>query len=510
MAHRHFHTASSSKYPNAMNVVQWTGREGRTVPDISKEAASFPEVMILESDRDPSGVQMPSTSEHSCSSDMSNVPKDMSCQKSSDVKFTISTLKRNVPSISNNNVLRIESNGSDDNAEGAINEFKRQRLTLMKNGQMTEPGGIHKSESSLVIPMVTQKDWRIERLLQMKNEGKLNKEELAKLELLTESASSSTQETSVNKVDGQISESLSSVDADYDSVPIEVFGLAVLRGCGWREGEGIGKTNKKVVPLRISSRRPKGLGLGATILSKSTNSLNSDAGKLCSLKKASLVKIIGGIYRNLYGRIESFDEDNASVIVRLAVGDKIVRVSHYAVILVTDEEYKRKGRSIAEPSHDGGKHSNGKIEMKDSKVRTSQEKNYKKQKSEIIVKPNREGMWARPELKVRFIDRRFKNGKLYNEKVRILDAADRENCIVEDFSGNKYFQISEHWLETVIPKARGTKLMIVNGPLRGNIAVLEAKDKKKHTVIARLITTDEIVTMYFDDVCEYLGSFDDF
>lgn len=35
------------------------------------------------------------------------------------------------------------------------------------------------------------------------------------------------------------------MDVDYDSVPIEVFGLAVLRGCGWREGEGIGKTNKK-------------------------------------------------------------------------------------------------------------------------------------------------------------------------------------------------------------------------------------------------------------------------
>lgn len=53
-------------------------------------------------------------------------------------------------------------------------------------------------------------------------------------------------------------------------------------------------------------------------------------------------------------------------------------------------------------------------------------------------------------------------------------------------------------------------LMIVNGPLHGNIAVLEARDKKKHMVIARLITTDEIVTLCFDDVCEYLGSSDEF
>uniref|UniRef100_A0AAF5PII5 G-patch domain-containing protein n=1 Tax=Wuchereria bancrofti TaxID=6293 RepID=A0AAF5PII5_WUCBA len=439
------------------------------------------------------------TSEYSCSSDISDVSKDISYKKSPDVKFTISTLKRNVASVSNNNVLRTENFGNDDDAEDRMNESKRQRLTFVKNGQMIESGGTHKSEGSLVIPMAMQKDWRVERLLQMKSEGKLNKEELAKLELLIESASSLTQENGA-KVDGEVSD----LGADYDSVPIEVFGLAVLRGCGWREGEGIGKTNKKVVPLRISTRRPKGLGLGAAIMSKSTNSSNSDAGKLDCLKKASLVKITGGIYRDLYGKIESFDEDNASVIVRLALCGKNVRVSHYAVILVTDEEYEQKA------SHDNGKHSNGKIGMMDNEVKISQERNYKKQKPEIVIKPNIKDMWARPELKVRFIDKRFKSGKLYNEKVRILDAADRENCTVEDSSGNKYFQINEHWLETVIPKARGTNLMIVNGPFRGNIAVLEARDKKRRMVIARLITTDEIVTTCFDDVCEYLGSFDEF
>ncbi|EJW77669.1 KOW domain-containing protein family protein [Wuchereria bancrofti] len=506
------------------------------------------------------------TSEYSCSSDISDVSKDISYKKSPDVKFTISTLKRNVASVSNNNVLRTENFGNDDDAEDRMNESKRQRLTFVKNGQMIESGGTHKSEGSLVIPMAMQKDWRVERLLQMKSEGKLNKEELAKLELLIESASSLTQENGA-KVDGEVSD----LGADYDSVPIEVFGLAVLRGCGWREGEGIGKTNKKVVPLRISTRRPKGLGLGAAIMSKSTNSSNSDAGKLDCLKKASLVKITGGIYRDLYGKIESFDEDNASVIVRLALCGKNVRVSHYAVILVTDEEYEQKGKnsnyfdlnlkvvrtrkvrhylpgksvyslgksadciaheyvfgqlyntpimlSIAsrllhqlasKASHDNGKHSNGKIGMMDNEVKISQERNYKKQKPEIVIKPNIKDMWARPELKVRFIDKRFKSGKLYNEKVRILDAADRENCTVEDSSGNKYFQINEHWLETVIPKARGTNLMIVNGPFRGNIAVLEARDKKRRMVIARLITTDEIVTTCFDDVCEYLGSFDEF
>lgn len=45
-------------------------------------------------------------------------------------------------------------------------------------------------------------------------------------------------------------------------MPIEEFGLAFLRGYGWKKDEGIGRTNKKVVPLRVSENRPKGLGLG--------------------------------------------------------------------------------------------------------------------------------------------------------------------------------------------------------------------------------------------------------
>lgn len=73
-----------------------------------------------------------------------------------------------------------------------------------------------------------------------------------------------------------------------------------------------------------------------------------------------------------------------------------------------------------------------------------------------------------------------------------------------------FLEISENWLETVIPKVRGGRMMIVSGNRRGSIAVLEAKDKKKHKVLARIIATGEIVSMSFDEVCEYLGSTDDF
>lgn len=79
---------------------------------------------------------MASTFEHSCGISLSDSSKDVSCQKSSDVKFTISAVKRNVTSVSNNNILGIGSSGSDDESESAVNRIKRQRLTIFKNGDI--------------------------------------------------------------------------------------------------------------------------------------------------------------------------------------------------------------------------------------------------------------------------------------------------------------------------------------------------------------------------------------
>jgi len=50
---------------------------------------------------------------------------------------------------------------------------------------------------------------------------------------------------------------------DYDRVPVSDFGLAMLRGMGWKAEEGIGLKNKRVVEMREPEVRPRGLGLGA-------------------------------------------------------------------------------------------------------------------------------------------------------------------------------------------------------------------------------------------------------
>lgn len=48
----------------------------------------------------------------------------------------------------------------------------------------------------------------------------------------------------------------------YEATPIEGFGAALLRGMGWKDGEGIGKNGIAVKPKEIK-RRPALLGIGA-------------------------------------------------------------------------------------------------------------------------------------------------------------------------------------------------------------------------------------------------------
>ena len=50
---------------------------------------------------------------------------------------------------------------------------------------------------------------------------------------------------------------------DYERVPVEEFGSAMLRGMGWKEGQVIGKAGEKAGKERIVERRPALLGIGA-------------------------------------------------------------------------------------------------------------------------------------------------------------------------------------------------------------------------------------------------------
>ncbi|CAF1319943.1 unnamed protein product [Rotaria magnacalcarata] len=160
-------------------------------------------------------------------------------------------------------------------------------------------------------------------------------------------------------IDENIPEEKDIENADYEQVPIEEFGMAVLRGMGYKEDAGLGISNKKQVDVFVPSSRPRGLGLGADrkILEK-INQLKRNLKKsgidekddLC-FEKGAFVLVEKGLHQDLYGTIESIEEDVARLSVALAVGGtnrkkETISISQYNVKLVTEKEFLKYSKYV--------------------------------------------------------------------------------------------------------------------------------------------------------------------
>ncbi|XP_050575684.1 G-patch domain and KOW motifs-containing protein-like isoform X9 [Bombus affinis] len=113
---------------------------------------------------------------------------------------------------------------------------------------------------------------------------------------------------------------------DYEKIPIDAFGVAMLRGMGWQPGKGIGR-NEKLVAAVIPELRPKGMGLGADKVALQKKNTDSKKEKEeVKIEKGTFVKIIAGKQSNNYGQIEGFDDDAGRLIIKLALGGNIISI----------------------------------------------------------------------------------------------------------------------------------------------------------------------------------------
>lgn len=149
-----------------------------------------------------------------------------------------------------------------------------------------------------------------------------------------------------------------SVLEDYENVPIESFGTAMLRGMGWKSGEGIGK-NPKLVTTVVHEVRPAGMGLGADKIA-----LQRQGGKVkkeeeeIKIEKGSFVKIIAGKRSNTYGQIEGFD-DAGRLILKMALNGNTISVNECIVQAVTKAEYQKNSKVLNAAKYEEHKNKEG-------------------------------------------------------------------------------------------------------------------------------------------------------
>ena len=299
---------------------------------------------------------------------------------------------------------------------------------------------------------------------------------------------------------------------DYDKIPVEGFGMAMLRGMNFKPDEGIGGFRKAKIDCIEPVMRPKGLGLGATRAPTNSNSENkngeSDKKEKLVLKKGAYVQITSGTNKGKYAEVDGLDEQNARVIVRIKKSDSI-SVSENIIQLVSKRDYEKGKNVLNQADYDlhAEKQKKREKEWENDKKRDRQifDIDEKDQDSSKISKKSSKILkitWIREGLKVRIIDQ---DSKYYKEKVLVTNV--NENKIECRTDSKKYVDIKAKYLETVIPKESGAYVMIVEGQFRGKIAEMLRKNNDKSKATVRILNDEELVLdLSYDDICQCSSS----
>uniref|UniRef100_A0A672S0E9 G-patch domain and KOW motifs-containing protein n=1 Tax=Sinocyclocheilus grahami TaxID=75366 RepID=A0A672S0E9_SINGR len=249
----------------------------------------------------------------------------------------------------------------------------------------------------------------------------------------------------------------SSTDADYDRVPVEAYGLAVLKGMGWKQGEGIGHTFK-----HLWENKPVGF--------KRLNPKHLQQGRLSKAHKDKEREKEQEQQREREQRINSKDDRGK-----------------------TDRDRER-----------------GKDRDRDQKKRKHRESSADREKPPP-AKESRPSppapSWLQRDLHVRFIDKAFKGGKYYNSKMRVEDVLTPHTCVCRTEEGRLLDDIRQKMLETIVPKNDSDYIMVVLGEHRGQVGRILKREREKCRAMVQLDRYEEqVFTLDYDAICHYVGA----
>jgi len=306
---------------------------------------------------------------------------------------------------------------------------------------------------------------------------------------------------------------------EYERMPVEAFGEALLRGMGWKEGRGIGR-GKQDVEAKELVRRADRLGLGAdpaatgrkekrfikpgesredarggdmvyvdekTGVMKSSRPVGSDA----KLKKRSELGVVagktmyvaGGKHSGFACEVKSVERAAERAMVRLLPSMETVRVSF--------KDLEERGVGVV---GGGGKEEGPAAKKAKTTTGTNTTTN---------TNANATTPWLYPNIRVRVVDKKASKGRYYLKKGTIVDVKTPETCdvFIDDFR-EVVQDLHQRQLETVVPKGEGGVVLCVAGKWKGRQGTLLRRNKKSDYVACQLEDEAEILKLHLDDVCE--------
>ncbi len=328
----------------------------------------------------------------------------------------------------------------------------------------------------------------------------------------------------------------------YEGMPVEEFGKALLRGMGWKEGEGIGRSNKIDAPVIQYVPRPERLGLGAapkkvdappeseskrrkiakpgeepnlknqeyelsvTADGKVKHTVTIDEGLVVKTKleykPGALLGIIDGVHEGLLGKMTRMALDRSSVTVKLGSGEEVTVKLKQTVLL--EPRLLQRANGMEEVKRIMGA---ARKEIKSESRKEENDEHDKKSKKKKKDKKSRKvSTWLVPGIVVRCVSKSFQGGRLYQKKLVITDlvTVDVASAVLYDDRSRLVENVTKDLVETALPQSGGV-VRVVRGEFAGQMATLRERHSDKNRAVIQLEEDGNIVTCAMDDVAHYVG-----
>ncbi|CAH2078020.1 unnamed protein product [Thlaspi arvense] len=242
---------------------------------------------------------------------------------------------------------------------------------------------------------------------------------------------------------------------DFESVPVEGFGAALLAGYGWKPGQGIGLKAKEDAQIFEHKKLIGNAGFGFSMDRPSFKV--ADAAKLQESGKSDEI----GVKRKII--------------------EKLGRV-----VSKRSRETERGCRTQVV-----GRKQNGRGQSRETREKTATS-------------------WLRSRIKVRVISKDVKGGRLYLKKAVVTDVVGPTTCdITMDETQELVQGIDQELLETALPR-RGGPVLVLSGRHKGVYGSLVEKDLDEETgVVCCDVDSKEMLDVKLEQVAEYMGDPDD-
>jgi len=306
---------------------------------------------------------------------------------------------------------------------------------------------------------------------------------------------------------------------DYERIPVEDFGKAMLRGMGWQPGGkiGVGNNAKHVEPIQFLRRGYRqGLGADDNLVAmknakkkrfirpgesrdlrvpervRDENGRRRNYQKIgeklikssTTLEPTALVEFVSGAHKGLFGVVEKMilKAGVGSCYVQLKVGGAVVKTANSYLKVLDKYNLPKNHPAFSTKS------------LKKPKSSTSAKKK--------AVKPV---TWVRPNIRVRIISKSLGGGLYYTKKGTVYDVVSRyEFSVLMNKDRKLVERVIERNVETALPKAGG-KVMIVLGEHKGRIGTLLERNSKLQKCLVQFDDDLETYQCGFEKLAEHVG-----